>query len=104
MLYVLLAEHSAEVCPTGNAKTKALMLEVGPQIPKLAEKHGISIVAGPFVNHEHIAVMIAETDRAENLDAFLTETRLPQWNRVRVLPSQPIAEGMEEVGESTSLF
>ena len=104
MHYVVLGEHSAEVCPTSNAKTKALLLEIGPQIPKIAEKNGVNIVSGPFVNREHTSVLIVETDRAESLDAFLMETRLPQWNRVRVLPSLPIEEGMKDVAEGTSLF
>jgi hypothetical protein len=104
MHYVIIGEHSAEVCPMSNAKTKALLLEMGPQIPKIAEKNGINIVSGPFVNHEHITVVIVETDRPESLDAFLMESRLPQWNRVRVMPSRPMAEGMNEVAESTTLF
>jgi hypothetical protein len=104
MHYVILAEHSAEVCPTSNAKTKALLLDLAPQIPKIAEKNGVKIVSGPFVNHEHMSVVIVETDSADSLDAFLVESRLPQWNRVRAIPSQPIAEGMKEVAEGTSLF
>lgn len=101
---VVLAEHSAEVCPSGNAKTKALMLEVGPQIPKLAEKNGVTIISGPFINREHVAVVILEADRAEDLDAFLLETHLPQWNRVRILPSLTIEQGMQQVAEGSSLF
>lgn len=104
MHYVVLAEHSAEVCPTGNAKTKALMLEIGPQVPKIAEKHNVNIIAGPFVNREHIVVTIVETDRSENLDAFLVETRLEQWNRLHILPSLPMEAGMQEIAEGTSLF
>ena len=104
MHYVILAEHSAEVCPTSNAKSKALLLDMGPQIPKIAEQNSVNIIAGPFVNHEHTAVVIAETDRAENLYDFLTQTRLPQWNRIRILPSIPLAEGLDEVSESASLF
>jgi len=104
MHYILVAEHSAEVCPTSNAKTKALLLEMAPQIPKIAEKNGVNILSGPWVNHDHVSVVIVETDQAEKLDAFLMESRLPQWNRVRVMPSRPIAEGIKEVAEGTSLF
>jgi hypothetical protein len=104
MHYVILAEHSAEACPTSNAKTKALMLEIGPQIPKIAEQHGLTLLAGPYVGHEHIAVTIVETDRAEGIYDFLVQSRLAQWNRVRVLPAKPIEQGMGEVAESTSLF
>ena len=104
MHYVVIGEHSAEVCPTSNAKTKARLLEMAPQIPKIAEKNGVKILSGPYVNHEHITVVIVETDRPENLDAFLTESRLPQWNSMRVIPSRPIAEGVAELDASPSLF
>lgn len=104
MHYVVLASHSAEVCPTSNAKTKALLLEIAPQIPSIADKHGVSLTAGPFANREHMVVVIVETDRAEALDTFLVESRLPQWNQVRILPSIPLAEGMREIEEGTSLF
>ena len=78
MHYVIIGEHSAEVCPSSNAKTKALLLEVGPQIPKIAEQNGVTIVAGPFVNREHITVVVVESERAEAVDDFLMQARLPQ--------------------------
>jgi hypothetical protein len=49
-------------------------------------------------------VVIVETDRAEALDSFLVESRLSQWNQLRILPSLPIQEAMQEVQEATSLF
>ena len=104
MHYVIIGEHSAEVCPSSNAKTKALLLEVGPQIPKIAEQHGVTIVAGPFVNREHITVVVVESDRAEAVDDFLMQARLPQWNSMRVIPSRTMAEGMKEITEAPSLF
>ena len=47
MHFVPLAEHTAEVCPMSNAKTRDLMLGLGPQIPGIAESSGVKIVAGP---------------------------------------------------------
>jgi uncharacterized protein with GYD domain len=104
MHFVVLGTHSAEVCPTSNAKTKAVLLEIGPQVANLAEKHGVNIVAGPFANREHMLVLIVETDRAEALDSFLVESRLSQWNQLRILPSLPIQEAMQELQEAPSLF
>ena len=104
MHYVVLSTHSAEVCPTSNAKVKEVLLEVAPQIPDLAQKHGVNIVAGPYANREHIVVTIVETDRAEALDSFLVESRLTQWNQVRVLPSVPMQEALQELQEVNSLF
>jgi uncharacterized protein with GYD domain len=104
MHFVVLGNHSAEVCPTSNAKTKALLLEIAPQVTSMAEKHGVKIVSGPFANREHMLVVIVETDRAEALDSFLVESRLGQWNQLHILPSVPIEASMQELQESTSLF
>ncbi len=104
MHFVVLGSHSAEVCPTSNAKSKALLLEMGPQITTMAEKHRVKIIAGPFVSREHLTVVITEAERAEDLDAFIVESRLAQWNTVRVLPSQPMEVGMKEISEGKTLF
>lgn len=104
MHFVILASHSPEICPTSNAKTKGLLLELAPQIPGIAQKHGVNIVAGPFVNREHTAVVIAETDSAEGLDDFLVDSRLAQWNQVRILPSRSLQDGLTEIQEGTPLF
>lgn len=104
MQYVVLGVHSPEICPLSNAKTKALLLEIGPRIPDIGKQHGVNLVAGPFVNREHTTVMILEADRAEDLDAFLGASRLHQWNQLRVMPSQSMEEGLRELQETTSLF
>ena len=102
--FVVLASHSPQICPMSNSKTKAMLLEVAPQIPGIAQKHGVNIVAGPYVNREHLAVTIVETDRVDGLDDFLVDSRLAQWNEVRVLPSRSLQEGLTEIQEGTSLF
>lgn len=102
--FVVLASHSPDICPMSNAKTKGLLLEVAPQIPSIAQKHGVNILAGPYVNREHMAVTIVETDNVEGLDDFLVDSRLAQWNEVRILPSRSMQEGLTELQEGTSLF
>jgi uncharacterized protein with GYD domain len=77
---------------------------MAPEIPNIAQPNGVNIVSGPLVNREHIVVAVVEADRPEAVDQFLVEARLPQWNRVRILPSLTIEEGVEQVQEGTSLF
>src|SRR5262249_47178446 len=101
MHYVLLATHSAETCPLSNAKTKNVMLQVAPDIPAMAQKAGVALVAGPFVSREHMVVTIVDADRAESVDQLLEESRLSQWNSVRVVPSLTMEEGMEEIQRQT---
>lgn len=61
-------------------------------------------MAGPLVNREHTTVVIVEADRSEDLDAFLVESRLPQWNAVRILPSLTMQAAMEEIQGQPALF
>ena len=52
------------------------MSEMAPQVPGIAEKNGVTIVAGPYVNREHVIVAIVEADTADAVDGFLVESRL----------------------------
>jgi hypothetical protein len=104
MHFVLLATHTADVCPLSNSKTRDLMLQTAPQIPDIAERNGVTMVAGPYVSDEHLVVTVVEADKAERVHRFLSDARLSQWNTVRVVPSLTIEEGMKEIQEGTSLF
>jgi hypothetical protein len=104
MHFVLLATHSADNCPTSNATTRSLLLKAAPDIPEIAHTAGVDIVAGPFVNREHTIVVVVRSDKVENVDRFLMQARLPQWNSVRVLPSLTMEEGLDEVKAQTPIF
>lgn len=104
MHFVILGVHSPEICPTSNTKTRELLLQTAPLIPKAAEQTGVKIVAGPYVNREHTTVVVVESQSAEELDRFLMETRLPQWNSVRILPSLSMEQALRETQELPALF
>lgn len=103
MIFVVLASHNAEVCPTSNSKTRDLMMQNAQQMSAIAQRLGVKLIAGPFVNREHISVVIVEST-AEALDQFLVDSHLAQWNSVKVLPSVPIEEGLRQATEATMLF
>jgi hypothetical protein len=104
MHFVLLGTHTADVCPLSNSKTRDLMIQTAPQMPDIADRNGVSMVAGPFVSDEHLVVTIVEADTAEKVHQFLSDSRLNQWNTVRVVPSVTVQEGMKEIQEGTPLF
>ena len=104
MEYVIIGTHSPEVCPTSNARTRQLLQELAPQIPKIAEQAGVKIVAGPYVNREHVTVSVIEAANGEDLDRFIVESRLAQWNSIRVLPSLSMAQGISELDDQPALF
>ena len=104
MHFVLLGTHDAAVCPLANSKTRDLMVQTAPQMPGIAEKSGVTMVAGPYVSDEHLVVTVVEADTAESVHQFLSTSRLNQWNTVRVVPCLPVEEGMKEIQEGTPLF
>ena len=104
MHFVLLGTHDADVCPLSNSKTRDLMMQTAPQMPNIAERNGVNMVAGPYVSDEHLVVTVVEADTAEKVHQFLSDSRLNQWNTVRVVPSVTVQEGMKEIQEGTPLF
>lgn len=104
MHYVLLATHTPETCPTSNSKTRELLLRRAPEMPDLARKVGVKIVAGPLVNREHVTVIVVEAAKGEALDQFISESGLAQWNSVRVMPSLMLEEAMKEVESVKPIF
>ncbi|GGT84807.1 hypothetical protein [Streptomyces violascens] len=104
MIFVLLANHAADICPLANATTRDLILKTAPQIPSLAQSAGVELVAGPFVNREHTVVMVVQSDTAENVDRFLSDSHLVQWNSISVLPSLTMEEGLSQIQAATTIF
>jgi len=104
MHYVLLATHSPEICPTANAKIREMFTKRVPEIPALAKKLGVNLVAGPFVNREHISVVVVEAAKAEAVDRFISESGLAQWNSVKVLPSLTMEEGLRDINALKPIF
>jgi hypothetical protein len=104
MLYVVLAQHAAEVCPTSNSKTRAAVEKTMPEMPKLAQKHGLKILAGPTVSHEHLTVIVAEAPKMESLHEFIADSGLAQWNQVRVVPSMTVEDGLKDVDRMKLIY
>ena len=97
--------HPPDQCPTANSKVRQLMLEKAPQVPQIAEKLGIKIVAGPYVfGSEHEGIIIMEAPNVEVINQFALQTGLGQWNAVRVSYAQPIQEALQQLEELTPIY
>jgi uncharacterized protein with GYD domain len=104
MHYVLLAEHAPETCPTSNSTVREIMLKGAAQVPDMAKRLGVKIVAGPFANREHLLVTIVEAQKAEAVDDFIVESGISQWNKVRVLPSMTLEDGIKQMDRQKPIF
>ncbi len=79
-------------------------MKVSPEIPNIAKKLGVRLVAGPYVSREHLSVIVVEAEKGQTLDQFIMESGLEQWNSVKVLPSLTIEEGMGEMAKTKTIF
>ena len=47
--YVMIAEHTPDICPSSNARSRARAIKgLGPNLPQLSAEAGITFVTGPL--------------------------------------------------------
>jgi hypothetical protein len=93
--FVVTLVHTSDQCPTANSKVRERVVGGAAEIPGLAEKLGVKIVAGPLVlASEHESVAVVEADRVESVNDFIQRSGLIQWNSVRVSLAEPLQEAL----------
>ena len=93
--YVVRSTHPPDQCPTANAKVRALVQQGAPEMPGLAQRLGLRVVAGPFVlGVEHEGLTIVEAERVEMVEEFIEASGMVQWNAVRISPARPLQEAL----------
>jgi hypothetical protein len=105
--YALLADHTPDLCPGSNARTRARALEgTNPDnIQKVCAELGMSFVVAPLhLDPTHRVMAIVEAPSIETVTEFVMATGLFQWNTVETYPVTPIAEMMEKVNEFPPVF
>jgi hypothetical protein len=104
--YVILADHTPDVCPSSNAKVRARALEgLGQQLPKLAEEAGVRFDVEPLhLDPGHRTVAVVEAPNIETVTKLIYDVGLSQWNTVEVCPTTPTAELMARVDEFPIVF
>jgi hypothetical protein len=105
MKYVIVGSHPPEICPTSNSKIREMMLKGASEVPNLAKRLNVSILAGPLVNWEHETFIAVDAPSVEAVDEFISQSGLHQWNKVRVIPSRMlIPDGLKEIEKGKPIF
>jgi hypothetical protein len=93
--YVIRLTHPPDQCPAANSKVRERIVQGASEIPKLADRLGVKIVAGPLVlGSEHEGVAIVESERVETVNDFVEQSGLVQWNSVRVSMATPLQDAL----------
>ena len=95
MQFLLLADHTPEMCPLTNSKVRKHVVKLVPEWSKIAQKLGVKFLAGPIVNNEHMVVSIIEAEDTETVAEFINQSGMQQWNNVRAIPSTPIEDAIK---------
>ncbi len=90
--------HTSDQCPTANPKVRERVLGSAAEVPQLAERLGVQMVAGPLVlGSEHESIAIVEAASAEAVNDLVQESGLIQWNSVRVSTAEPLADALGKI-------
>ena len=104
--YAILAEHSAEVCPTSNSKSRVRAIQgLGQDMPRLAAEASITFVTGPLhLDPSHRFIAVVDAPNIEAVTQLVHATGMSQWNTVEVCPVLPLADMMGDLDAFPIVF
>jgi hypothetical protein len=102
--FALIAEHPPHLCPTSNAQTRQLLKEGASQIPQLAEQLGVDIGTLRIFGPDHIILAVVEADDIDSVRNFALQSRLMQWNTVKINATYSIEEAVGMIDDVEAIF
>jgi len=104
MQYLIVCQHPPDLCPSANETVRTLATEGAQEIPALAEKLGVNVLATyvPMTNHQvYVAV---EADDANAVREFAWQGRLGQWNTVEILQVSTLEDALTRIMELPTIY
>jgi hypothetical protein len=102
--FAVIAEHPPDLCPTSNAQTRQMLKEGATQIPQLAEQLGVNIVTMRVFGPDHIILAVVEADNIDSVRAFALQSRLMQWNTVKIHATYSMEEALGLLDQVEAIF
>jgi predicted RecB family endonuclease len=102
--FAVIAEHPPNLCPTSNAQTRQLLKEGASQIPQLAEQLGVEIGTLRIFGPDHIILAVVEADDIDSVRNFALQSRLMQWNTVKISATYSIEEAVAMIDDVEAIF
>jgi len=102
--YLVVGQHPPDLCPSANDMIRKLAAEGGEQMPALAEKLGVKILATyvPMTNHQvYVAV---EANDGNAVREFAFQGRLGQWNTIEIYQTSTLEEALTRVQELPTIY
>jgi len=104
MQYLIVAEHPPQLCPSANEQIRTLALEGGTELPALAEKLGVQLLATYVPMTSHFIYVAVEADDANSVREFAWQGRLTQWNKVEIFQTSTLEETLGRLQELPTVY
>jgi uncharacterized protein with GYD domain len=104
MQYLVTGQHPPDLCPAANEKIRTLATEGAKEMPALAEKLGVKILATYVPMTNHMVVAAVEADDADKVREFAFQGRLSQWNTVEIYQTSTLEEALARVQEMPMIY
>jgi hypothetical protein len=102
--FAVIAEHPPDLCPTSNSTTRKILKEGAGQIPQLAEQLGVNILTLRIFGPDHILLALVEADDIDSVRNFALQSRLMQWNTVKIHATYSMEEALALIDEVDTIF
>ncbi len=103
MQYVILGQHTPDLCPTSNTKTRQRVEQMMTQLEAAQKTHNVRVLSGHVLGVSHRMVVIIEAPNVEAVRDFAMETGLVQWNSVEIYPSWGLDEAIKQANALTPI-
>jgi hypothetical protein len=104
MQFVVIADHSPDMCPTSNSKIRELMRQGAKEIPNLAAKLGVKIITLNVFGPDHRVLAVVEANDIQAVRDFVIESRLIQWNTTKVHATYTLEEALAMADKLPAMF
>jgi hypothetical protein len=102
--FALIAEHPPELCPTSNAQTRQILKQGAGQIPQIAEQLDVTVDTLRIFGPDHIILAVVEADDIDSVRTFALQSRLMQWNTVKIHATYSLEEALAMIDEVEAIF
>jgi len=104
MQYLIARQHPPDLCPSANETIRTLAQEGAAEIPALAEKLGVKLLATYMPMTNHMVVAAVEADDANAVREFAFQARLGQWNTIEIYQVSTLEEALVRVHELPTIY
>ena len=102
--FAVTAEHPPNLCPSSNAQTRQILKEGASRIPQLVEQLGLNVGTLRIFGPDHIILAIVEADDIDSVRDFALQSRLMQWNTVKICATYSLEEALALLDEVETIF